>query len=604
MIPRIVQPSRARHGKRVAFGRGDNARPLRIFVDEANAAQSEWLDLIYDFAQHDQIEVVSSDKRAPIKLTIKPYDQQNQYAPTIYEFPDGRTSHSGVPGPDIPQMGREVAGPGREDEGEKAMILAITAEDHGSDALVVAVYNYEDAAGQLVQQVIRGDRKQFPQRRPDPSSKTGWRWNLQGVTQVPYRLPRLLEQCQLGGTVHVVEGEKDVHAVERAGGVATTNPGGAGKWRDAYSQHLRGAGAIVIVADNDPAGLAHAGAVAGSLRSVLAAECPPVSDVTLREHAERYLAVHAAAPRTKAKLREDLGLPEREPKQPRKLTYKTAIQVFGERTLRDLEHARGEIAEWVAQLPEPQRQRRLRALRQILNAAVAWEKMLRNPASGVRAGAVRAPEVVTFSDTAEIDALAFELGSPWAQLVVFATESGLRPEEWIAVERRDVRGDVVTVQRAYTVEGGAKEYGKTSRSRRSVPLSDRALAALDDLPARIDSPLLWPIYSHGGKRGRPVHLNLANWRKRIWKPALEAAGLQRDGQIWQPGPYSMRHAFATWMLDAGIEVFELARLMGTSVAMIDKTYGHLAKGHVERVRERMNARPTIATEHESEAGDA
>ena len=127
----------------------------------------------------------------------------------------------------------------------------------------------------VVQQVIRDDRKQFPQRRPDPSSKTGWRWNLQGVTQVPYRLPRLVEQCQLGGTVHVVEGEKDVHAVERAGGVATTNPGGAGKWRDAYSQHLRGAGAIVIIADNDPAGLAHAGDVARSLRSVLAAECPP-----------------------------------------------------------------------------------------------------------------------------------------------------------------------------------------------------------------------------------------------------------------------------------------------------------------------------------------
>ena len=34
--------------------------------------------------------------------------------------------------------------------------------------------------------------------------------------------------------------------------------------------------------------------------------------------------------------------------------------------------------------------------------------------------------------------------------------------------------------------------------------------------------------------------------------------------------------------------------MGTSVAMIDKTYGHLAKGHVDRVRERMNARPSIA----------
>jgi hypothetical protein len=44
----------------------------------------------------------------------------------------------------------------------------------------------------------------------------------------------------------------------------------------------------------------------------------------------------------------------------------------------------------------------------------------------------------------------------------------------------------------------------------------------------------------------------------------------------------------------GIEVFELARLMGTSVTVIDKTYGQLAKGHVDRVRQRMNVRPSIA----------
>jgi hypothetical protein len=40
-------------------------------------------------------------------------------------------------------------------------------------------------------------------------------------------------------------------------------------------------------------------------------------------------------------------------------------------------------------------------------------------------------------------------------------------------------------------------------------------------------------------------------------------------------------------------VFELARLMGTSVAMIDRTYGHLARGHAERARERLNQRPSI-----------
>ena len=98
-----------------------------------------------------------------------------------------------------------------------------------------------------------------------------------------------------------------------------------------------------------------------------------------------------------------------------------------------------------------------------------------------------------FADTAEVDLVAGEIGPPWSALVVFATETGLRPEEWCALERRDVstRAKVVTVQRSYTVDGGLKQYGKTERSRRSVPLTDRALEALDSLPARLDTPLLF-----------------------------------------------------------------------------------------------------------------
>lgn len=40
--------------------------------------------------------------------------------------------------------------------------------------------------------------------------------------------------------------------------------------------------------------------------------------------------------------------------------------------------------------------------------------------------------------------------------------------------------------------------------------------------------------------------------------------------------YDLRHTYATWSLAAGINIFTLARRMGTSVQMIDRTYGHLA----------------------------
>jgi hypothetical protein len=40
----------------------------------------------------------------------------------------------------------------------------------------------------------------------------------------------------------------------------------------------------------------------------------------------------------------------------------------------------------------------------------------------------------------------------------------------------------------------------------------------------------------------------------------------------------LRHTFATEALAAGVSTFELARVIGTSIAMIDRHYGHLARG--------------------------
>lgn len=129
---------------------------------------------------------------------------------------------------------------------------------------VVATYDYRDEQGELLYQVVRMMPKDFRQRKPD--GKGGWLWTLKGVRRVLYKLPELLN-AEPDRIVLVAEGEKDVHALERIRFLATTNAGGAGKWRADYSASLSGRH-VVILPDNDKVGREHAATAARSLQGV------------------------------------------------------------------------------------------------------------------------------------------------------------------------------------------------------------------------------------------------------------------------------------------------------------------------------------------------
>jgi putative DNA primase/helicase len=82
---------------------------------------------------------------------------------------------------------------------------------------------------------------------------------------VLFALPGLQGQT----TAYVVEGEKDVQALQTIRLVATTNVGGAGKWRAEYVDQLRAAGIqrVIVLPDNDDPGRLHGDAVARSCHS-------------------------------------------------------------------------------------------------------------------------------------------------------------------------------------------------------------------------------------------------------------------------------------------------------------------------------------------------
>jgi len=140
--------------------------------------------------------------------------------------------------------------------------LVYSPNGNGPEARMVATYDYTDVDGKLLYQVVRFEPKGFKHRRPDGAG--GWLWNLKGVKPVLYRFPEVLQAVTKGQTIYICEGEKDSDNLAKLGLIATTNNGGAEKWRPEYSEALKSA-EVVILPDRDAPGQRHAVKVAASL---------------------------------------------------------------------------------------------------------------------------------------------------------------------------------------------------------------------------------------------------------------------------------------------------------------------------------------------------
>jgi integrase len=280
-------------------------------------------------------------------------------------------------------------------------------------------------------------------------------------------------------------------------------------------------------------------------------------EIALRELVDVFLEQYQGAPASKDRLDQYLG---------------KATSFFGDEPIGSLDALA--VARWRASLPETMRHGAHTSLRQVLGVAVRWQWIDRNVAADVPNPRHAREEFTPFESWEEVDALARELGS-FGPLAIFCVGTGVRPEEAFGAEWSDVdlAAGVFTVRRAFA-KGRLKPYPKTVRSRRRVPLRAKVVDALGRLAHR--EGILFP--SNVGGR-----IDIDNFRARDWVPALKAAGIPHR-RI-----YDMRHTFATWSLAAGMSIFTLSRRMGTSVQMIDATYGHLAQDAEDQDRDLLDA---------------
>lgn len=146
----------------------------------------------------------------------------------------------------------------------------------GLDQKYVFPYN---SNGKQRYHVVKTSDKRFPVFMPNGTAGIG------DIKRVLYNVDSLKTSTE-DDFVFVPEGEKDVDTLTCLGLTAVCNPHGAGKWRDEYSDALRGRN-VVVLQDNDESGEKHAAQVSESLlgkakevRIIEFKELPEKGDVT------------------------------------------------------------------------------------------------------------------------------------------------------------------------------------------------------------------------------------------------------------------------------------------------------------------------------------
>src|SRR3990170_908537 len=171
----------------------------------------------------------------------------------------------------------------------------------------------------------------------------------------------------------------------------------------------------------------------------------------------------------------------------------------------------------------------------------------------------RLPQILSREEVSRLFAAAASLRARTVLMSTYA--AGLRVSEVCALQVADIESapDRMCLK---------VRQGKGGQDRYTL-LSPRLLETLR-LYWRDRRPRTWLFPNRAGTA--PIDLSTA---QRIYCAARDAAGIPREGGI-----HTLRHAFATHLIEAGVDVHTLQRLLGHGHISTTMRYVHLARSHL------------------------
>ena len=254
---------------------------------------------------------------------------------------------------------------------------------------------------------------------------------------------------------------------------------------------------------------------------------------------------------------------------------------------------RGDVQAWVTRLAADMSPASVAKVYRILStsmkAAVEHDVIAISPCVGIKLPKTP-PGHEVYLSRGEVDTIAHYMREPYRSAVILLVGTGLRFGEMAGLHwhRLDLNAQAIDVVETWDdTAGRVKGYPKSGRTRR-VPVPDWVLDAIG-LPGEAKT---CGLIHAGGSRCRsglviPAPeggaLSARNMRNRHFGPALRHAGIEHV-RI-----HDLRHTYASWLLQGGASLSEVAQVMGHSSITVTTRYAHLAPSHAERVRSILDA---------------
>lgn len=198
----------------------------------------------------------------------------------------------------------------------------------------------------------------------------------------------------------------------------------------------------------------------------------------------------------------------------------------------------------------------LRAVRTFFNCLKRWDILQKNPCDGI--AQIRLPDQTPpFLSTEQLQHLVGTMNDQWMKpIVIFAAMTGTRLGEILNLtwDKIDLKNRVVLIQSSvsYQVKGGKV---------RAIPLNETALEVLSSLAGDREGLV---FRGRLGGRANSNHVS-ATFRKTVRRTHL-------DKRLHF---HSLRHTFASLLVQNGVSLFHVQKLLGHSSSRVTEMYAHL-----------------------------